>query len=611
MNENILKYRNGNNEWQMFGKQTIKDVHGDMFYYRDLYEGRHHEIFPRAINLIDRGEIVDVYADKKGNQSPKNVRTPYIMLNVSKMIVDIPSMFVARSIGEFKTNYNKDSQAQEEMTEDISVRDTDNTQRDEVNTDEPNITDEQQATDEPVNDFGNEMYETTDTDDFNGTTDDPQQATIDQIVKNSNFNHAMNITQLQVDGGIVAVPSMRNDQIAIDIKERNVYFPHDDDLGVDLVYELPQTVKEQSSNTSYVHVYTERQEGQQVITYDRLYIRNDDNELALVDDPSIIEDKLHLNDKFVDGVLMKVFDGRQRPFVSYLANNPTFMNKLGNSSLQGLDGKQEEVNWTLTRTAQTFERNGKPRISIPRGTMDTLKAIASDRYGDESRIDHEMLEVTEFDENGRSMEIHQIDTAKIGDMSYIKDIVRAMLAETQTSENAIELVKRDTSNPQSGTAKFYDLIVSIIKSEYIRNQYVDFLKNAIESALWFANKEDESIIIERPDIMLREMLPQPKQELSTDNIAKFNAGVQSLTQTVRENNPDKSEEWVQEELQRIEDEKSKTDSMTQDAGAMNLQQFMNNRDSAGNPLDDQGRIVTESDVANDPGTNPTDNTPTE
>ena len=611
MNENILKYRNSNNEWQMFGKQTIKDVHGDMFYYRDLYEGRHHEIFPRAINLIDRGEIVDVYADKKGNQSPKNVRTPYIMLNVSKMIVDIPSMFVARSIGEFKTNYNKDSQAQEEMTEDVSVRDTDNAQSDEVNADEPNITDEQQATDDPVNDFDNEMYETTDTDDFNGTTDDPQQATIDQIVKNSNFNHAMNITQLQVDGGIVAVPSMRNDQIAIDIKERNVYFPHDDDLGVDLVYELPQTVEEQASNTSYVHVYTERQEGQQVITYDRLYIRNDDNELALVDDPSIIEDKLHLNDKFVDGVLTKVFDGRQRPFVSYLANNPTFMNKLGNSSLQGLDGKQEEVNWTLTRTAQTFERNGKPRISIPRGTMDTLKAIASDRYGDESRIDHEMLEVTEFDENGRSMEIHQIDTAKIGDMSYIKDIVRAMLAETQTSENAIELVKRDTSNPQSGTAKFYDLIVSIIKSEYIRNQYVDFLKNAIESALWFANKEDESIIIERPDIMLREMLPQPKQELSTDNIAKFNAGVQSLTQTVRENNPDKSEEWVQEELQRIEDEKSKTDSMTQDAGAMNLQQFMNNRDSAGNPLDEKGRIVTESDVANDPGTNPTDNTPKE
>ena len=60
--------------------------------------------------------------------------------------------------------------------------------------------------------------------------------------------------------------------------------------------------------------------------------------------------------------------------------------------------------------------------------------------------------------------------------------------------------------------------------------------------------------------MLKDMLPQPKQELSTDNIAKYNAKVQSLEETVRANNPDKSEEWVQEEIQRIEDEKSRTDS---------------------------------------------------
>jgi HPt (histidine-containing phosphotransfer) domain-containing protein len=75
--------------------------------------------------------------------------------------------------------------------------------------------------------------------------------------------------------------------------------------------------------------------------------------------------------------------------------------------------------------------------------------------------------------------------------------------------------------------------------------------------------------------MLKDMLPQPKQELSTDNIAKFNAGVQSLEETVRANNPDKSEEWVQEEIQRIEDDKSSTDSMAQMNGAMNLQQINN------------------------------------
>lgn len=596
MDNSIMKYRDSDNNWLSFGRETIKAIHGDMYYYRDLYDGKHHEIFPRARNLIERGEIIDVY-DDGGKDSPKNVRTPYLMFNISKIITDIPSMFVSRSIGQFKTNYSVDKLAKQEMEEASNTASDDET-LEQINTNTPK--DNKQVQQQATNSAQQEetIYETTDTDDVNGNVDDPQQSVIDQIIYNSNISHTMNVTQLQVDGGIVAVPSVRNDQIAIDFKERNVYYPHEDDLGVDLVYELMPTKEEEDKNISYVHVYTERQEGQSVKTFDRLYLRNDENDLQLVDDPTIIQEKLKLNGNFVDGVLTKTFTGRQRPFVRYLANNPTFMNKLGNSTLKGLDGKQEEVNWTLTRTAQTFERNGKPRISITQGTMDTLKRIAEDKYGDENKIDHELLEVTEFDENGRSIEIHQIDTAKIGDMSYVKDIVRAMLAETQTSENAVEFVKENSSTPQSGTAKFYDLIVSIIKSEQIRDEYVEFLKDAVESALWFANKKDETVIIERPNIMLKDMLPQPKQELSTDNIAKYNSGVQSLEETVRANNPDKSESWVQEEIQRIEDEKSNTDSMTQDRGVMNLQQFMNNRDEEGNPLDNEGNPI-ENNTSNE------------
>lgn len=584
-NNNIAKYRLNNYDWQRFGKDVIIDIHGDMYYYRNLYEGNHHEIFPRAINLINRGEIVDVYADDKIN-SPKNVRTPYIMLNVSKIIVDVPSMFVSRSIGQVKTNHTVNSIGQEEMKG--TENNTNNAQATKNNLETNNTDDETNVENSTQNNGESDLFETTDTNDFNAVAQDPQQATIDQIIQNSKLNHYMNITQLQVDGGIVAVPSMRNDQISIDIKERNVYYPHDDDMGVDLVYELPQTVEEEINKISYVHVYTERQNGQSVTTYHRLYSRNKNNEMELVIEPAIIEDKLRLGERFNNGVLEKTFAGRQRLFVCYLPNNPTFMNELGNSTLKGLDGKQEEVNWTLTRTAQTFERNGKPRISIPKGTMNTLKQIAADAYGDENKINHELLEVTEIDEvTGKSMEIHQIDTTKIGDMTYVKEIVRAMLAETQTSENAVELVKRDTANSQSGTAKFYDLIVSIIKSERIRNEYVEFLKDIIESALWFANKKDSSVIIERPNIMLKDMLPQPKQELSTDNIAKYNAKVQSLEETVRANNPDKSEEWVQEEIQRIEDEKSSIDSLSLTNGAMNLQQFMNNRDENGDPIQEE------------------------
>jgi len=591
-----MKYRDSDNNWLSFGRDTIKAIHGDMYYYRDLYDGKHHELFPRAKNLIERGEIIDVY-DDGGKDSPKNVRTPYLMFNISKIITDIPSMFVARSIGQFKTNYSVDKLAKQEMEEvnnttSDTASDNGTLEQSNTNTLQSNKQVQQQATNNAQQE--QTIYETTDTDDVNGEVDDPQQSVIDQIIHNSNISHVMNITQLQIDGGIVAVPSVRNDQISIDFKERNVYYPHEDGLGVDLVYELMATKEEEDKNVSYVHVYTERQEGQSVKTFDRLYFRNDENELQLVVDPSIIQEKLKLNGNFVDGVLEKTFTGRQRLFVRYLANNPTFMNKLGNSTLKGLDGKQEEVNWTLTRTAQTFERNGKPRISITQGTMEALKRIAEDKYGDENKIDHELLEVTQFDENGRSIEIHQIDTTKIGDMNYVKDIVRAMLAETQTSENAVEFVKENSSTPQSGTAKFYDLIVSVIKSEQIRDEYVEFLKDAVQSALWFAHKKDETVIIERPNIMLKDMLPQPKQELSTDNIAKYNSGVQSLEETVRANNPDKSESWVQEELKRIEDEKSNTDTMTQDVGSMNLQQFMNNRDEDGNPLDEDGNVIDDN-----------------
>lgn len=574
--DNIFKYRDRENNWLQFDRKTIVDVHGDMYYYRDLYDGNHHEIFPRAIHLIKRGEIIDVYATDKEN-TPRNIRTPYIMLNICKVITDVPSMLVARSIGQAKTNHNPESIAQEEMEAQQRI-------------DDNNTSEQEEGTD----DGSAQLYEATDTNDYNGESIDPQQSVIDQIVRNSNISHMMNITQLQVDGGIVAPPSFRNGQISIDFKERNVYYPHDDDLGVDLVYEIPPTLEEEEKGISFVHVYTERQEGQSVHTFDRLFRRNQENKMELVEEPEVIEDKLRLGQHFTNGVLEKTFNGRQRLFITYLANNPTFTNKLGNSSLKGLDGKQEEVNWTLTRTAQTFELNGKPRISIPAGTMDRLKEIALNQFGDENKIDHEMLEVTEIDrDTGKSMEIHQIDTSKIGDMSYVKDIVRAMLAETQTSENAVEFVKTNTATPQSGTAKFYDLIVSIIKSEHIRDEYVEFLKDAIESALWFANKKDESVIIERPNIMLKEMLPQPKQELSVDNIAKYNSGVQSLEETVRNNNPDKSEEWVQEELQRIEDEKSNQDTMSADMGALTLQQFNNNRDENGQPLDEFGNPVDE------------------
>lgn len=561
-----MQFRNQDNTWVKFDKEVIKQVHDDMYYYRGLYEGRHHELFPRAINLIEQGEIIDVYSTQNEVAS-KNVRTPYLMINISRVIVDLPSMLVARTLNGIKTNYPSDSLAQEDMLNNI-----------------------QQTTVSTQGQQQEEFIEQTETNDFNGQTTDKQQEVIDQIKKNSNINHTMNLNQLQIDGGIVAVPMIKNGKIAIDIKERNVYYPHDDGQGIDLVYELEPTQQEEERGVRFVHVYTERESEDAIETLDRLYKSNDENNLVLVEEPEIIQEKLQID--LAD--THKVFKGRQRTFVSYLANNPTFTNKLGNSALRGISGKQEEINWTVTRTAQTFERNGKPRISIPKGTMEQLKIIAQDKYNDENKIDHRDLEVTEIDENGKSMEIHQIDTSKIGDMSYVKDIVRMMLAETQTSESAIELVKESSSGTQSGIAKFYDLMLSVIKSEKIRDEYVEFLQNAFESALWFANDKDNEIIIERPNIIVKDMLPKPQEEVSTENISKYNAGVQSLEETIRRINPEKSEEWVQEEIERIQSNQTQSDSMSLDLGNQSLQNFMNNRDDNGNPLDEMGNPIEQN-----------------
>lgn len=535
-------------DWKKFDKATITNIHGDMYFFRDLYNGKHSELFPRAKELIEQGEIIDII--RHGEYKAKNVRTPYLMLNVAKLIVDTPSLLISRGIGNVKTNFPAEEQPAD------------------------NSTDEQ-----------SKMIEGTKDNSFNGEVIDLQQETIDQIVKNSKINHRMNINQWQIDGGIVGVPAMKNGQIKILFKERNVFYPHDDDNGFDLIYELPQTDEEKEQMIDYVHVYSEVEQEDTLITGHRLYKRNAGNDLEQITDIAFVKERLGIES------LYQEFKGRKRSFISYLPFNPSFDKKLGVSVLDGMAGRQDEVNWSLTRASQTFERNGKPRISITKATMDNLKAIAFERYGDENKIDHRDLEIQEIDDTGQTMQIHQIDINQIGDMAYVKDIIRSMLAETQTSQSAMEFVRTETSSPQSGVAKFYDLFVSLIKAEQMSKEYIEFLQELFESALWIANSINKNIIIEEPVIMTNPMIPVPEKELADENIAKYNAKVQSLEQTVREIHPEKSEEWIKEELDKIASDSTNQDSMSALNGNSTLNNFLNNRQPDGTPIDELGNPV--------------------
>lgn len=531
-------------ELKSFTQEEITETHGDMFLYRDLYDGRHSKLFDRAKALIEQGEIIDriEYGDVKA----QNVQTPYIVVNISKMIVDIPTLFITRSMGKLQTNYPINEIEDDE----------------DFNTEDNHI-------------------EGTQDDSLNGELFDLQQETLDQIEVNSNFNkhHGMNIKQWQIDGGIVAVPEVINGQVKLSFKERNVYYELEDGKTYQLRYIVER------GDDKFVHVH-EEVEGEDELTGSHTVYHMDDNgDLQLVDDEEIIFDITKLERDHRNYVLK----GRKRTLFVYLPYSPTFMNRYGRSVLMGQEGKQDEVNWTMTRTAQIFERNGKPRISVSKEVMERLIDVSRQRYGVEDKFDHRDLEVTTIDESGKSLEIHQIDISKIGDITYVKDVIKMMLMETQTSEKAIDFFTSEGAQAQSGTAKFYDLFLSIMKAEQMRDEYIEFIQQGVENCMWLLNRDNSDIIIEKPIIVQKDMMPVTSKETSTLNNQSYAAGTQSLEQTVRNNNPDKSEEWIMEEVEKIEAERTSQDSMSLLRGNMTGLNFNDNKEDEEetNPVDEE------------------------
>lgn len=520
-------------ELKQFTQEDIVNTHGDMFKYRDLYDGFHSKLFDRAKAQIESGEIIDriEYGDVKA----QNVQTPYIVVNISRMIVDIPTLFITRSLGKMQTNYPINEMERE----------------DDFETDEEHI-------------------EGTSNNVFEDNLFDLQQETLDQIETNSNFSkwHGMNIKQWQIDGGIVAVPEFINGQIKLTFKERNVYYELDDGKTYQLRYIVER------GEEKFIHVHEEIEGENELIGSHTVYKMNEDGELSEVEDEELIFEITKLEREERNYILK----GRKRTLFVYLPYNPTFMNEYGRSVLMGQEGKQDEVNWTVTRSAQVFERNGKPRISVSKEVMDRLMQVSMDKYGVDNKFDHRDLEVTTIDEDGRSLEIHQIDIAKIGDITYVKDIIKMMLMETQTSEKAIDFFTGEGGRAQSGTAKFYDLFLSIMKSEQMRKQYVEFIQQGVENCMWLLNQDNKDIIVEKPIIVQEDMMPVTSKETSTLNNQSYSAGTQSLEQTVRNNNPDKSEEWILDEVEKIEGERTSQDSFTLGRGNMTATNFNDNID---------------------------------
>jgi len=531
---------NGPIEWTKWDEGVIKEYHGPIADFRKLYDGEHVDLFGRAKDLVEKGEIVDSITE--GKRRALNVRPPYIIANVAKLIPEIPATLVSRSIGKIQS----------------SVKSTD---------------EQNESLDERTED----LIDGPDDETFNGSVIDAQNELIKQIDKNSKlqFEHWANIVAHQVDGGLVGCVWKDERGLRIEFKQRDVYFPHEDDLGCDLAYGFER------DNDKYLHVYRERVEEKGLRTSNMLFSVGSDSKAEQVDEE---EAKEILGMK----TLETFYPGRNRPFIQYWANEKTFSNPYGVSALKGQFGKQDEINWTLTRSGLTFERNGKPRLAVSKEVFQALQDAAQQRYGDETKIDHRDLEITTMDDQGKSLEVIQIDITKIGDIQWVKDLMKLMFVETRTSEKAVDFYMDEGGSPaQSGVAKFYDLFTSISKADQLQKEYIYFLQQLFESALWLANLDDPAVIIEEPEITIQSMVPVSRKELIEENMIPFSSSkqAQSLETTVRRMNPQASEEFIQEELTRIEEEAQGDDSTTLSAGRMTLANYLDNPDQRGQEQD--------------------------
>ncbi len=77
-----------------------------------------YEVFPRAKQLIRQGEIIGRI--NHGSMNSSDMKVPYVIANVSKMIVDVPAMFINRSLGNVLTTKQKEFEEYEE-NETVSI----------------------------------------------------------------------------------------------------------------------------------------------------------------------------------------------------------------------------------------------------------------------------------------------------------------------------------------------------------------------------------------------------------------------------------------------------------------------------------------------------------
>ncbi|WP_241781849.1 hypothetical protein [Paenibacillus sp. DMB5] len=325
------------------------------------------------------------------------------------------------------------------------------------------------------------------------------------------------------------------------------YFPHENGRGADLAW-IEEWDNGQGAIDRFLRVERQELSGDDLSIKQLVYKMDGDTVGDLVD-----------TQQYADDHGLDIPEDAELPDIGELlcgdvTNDETLRHPRGRSALRNIDTIQEEINWTITRDSIVFEKHGKPKLAIPRALWDTVANQNQRDYGARFVRGADLEVVSYDDKTGAIPQYITWDAKTTQSFGHVERLIRYMLAVSKTSVQAagLEDAKGDT-----GIALLYLWIQSVIKAEAIKDKFDAAIKDAVRKCMLLENAIG-SVKLKpvNPVIEWGDMLPKAESEKDGEESKKYADGVQSLETTVRRLHPDWSEEAIQAEIQKIQDDKA-------------------------------------------------------
>lgn len=475
---------------QKFPPKPFDEDYEHIQFFRDLYEGNHKDIFPRA-QEIGKQTVRSQYKLKRYNyRYMRNLKTKlenqssdthYVMVNLASSVVELPADLINRSIG----NISGDTESDEGLLAFVTA-----------------VTSASKA--------------------------------------KSKLWPA--IVQHQIDGGVAyRIRSSETRGIWFEWKEADVYYEHEDGLGADFAW------TEESGDESYLRVERQRLVAEGLVLSQFVYLMNGTAVEKELDFANFAEEKR------LEVEAMTIFPGITELMCGYVPNDETLMRPRGRSALRNIAEIQEEINWTITRDSIVFEKHGKPKLAIPKRLWDSVANQNDSLYG-KRFVRGADLEVVSYDENNGAVPMYITwDAQTEQSFKHVSRLIEYMMSVSKTAATAIGLGKAGgTMSAKAILYEWIQSVIKAeaIRSKFDQAMKDAYRKCMLLSN----ELNGTDFIVQSPVIEWTDMLPKADAENDEQEAAKYDKGVQSLEATVRNLHPDWSEKAIEEEINKIRDE---------------------------------------------------------